>query len=480
MVSEHDLVVRGGTVIDGTNRPRFRADIGVTDGRIAAVGDLGGATAREVLDAAGRIVAPGFIDSHTHDDQALFVDPGMMPKVSQGVTTVVTGNCGISSAPMTTARPLPPPFNLLDLPDDRSFTAFADYFGALAAAPPSVNVIGLVGHASLRVRAMGFDLDRAATEAEIAEMRATLRQSLAEGAVGLSSGLVYPPAAAAPTAELIEIGRPLAEFGGIYVTHMRNEEDAVFDALDETFAIGRALEIPVVISHHKVMYPRNFGRSAETLPRIRAAMANQRIGLDCYPYHASSTMIRSDPALDNVRVIIAESGPHPECDGRELAEIAAEWGVKPHEAARRLQPGTAVYFTMDENDVRRILAFPQTMVGSDGICVGKRPHPRLWGTFPRVLGHYSRDVGLFPLETAVWKMTGLTAATFGLKDRGVLRVGAAADIAVFDAETVRDAADFDVPTRAAEGIAAVVVNGVVTLCDGAHTGARAGVPLRRA
>jgi N-acyl-D-amino-acid deacylase len=191
-------------------------------------------------------------------------------------------------------------------------------------------------------------------------------------------------------------------------------------------------------------------------------------------------MIRSDPALDDVRVIVAESAPHPECDGRELAEIAAEWGVKPHEAARRLQPGTAVYFTMDENDVRRILAFPQTMVGSDGICVGKRPHPRLWGTFPRVLGHYSRDVGLFPLETAVWKMTGLTAATFGLEDRGVLRVGAAADITVFDADTVRDAANFETPTEAAEGIAVVVVNGAITLRDGLHTGARAGVPLRRA
>lgn len=478
MGESFDLVIRGGTVIDGGNRPRFRADVGVRDGRIAAIGDLGGGSGREEVEADGLIVAPGFIDSHTHDDQALFVAPEMMPKVSQGVTTVVTGNCGISSAPIPAWRPLPPPFNLLDLGEGQGFSSFAGYFRALAASPASVNVVGLVGHGSLRLAAMGEDLARAATDKEIAVMRELLRESLEAGAAGLSSGLVYPPAAAAPTAELIEIGRPLAEFGGIYVTHMRNEEDRIFDALDETFEIGREIDVPVVISHHKVMYPRNFGRSVETLPHIRAAMQRQAVGLDCYPYHASSTMLRSDPALDDCRIIVAESQPHPECDGRELAEIAAEWGVKPHEAARRLQPGTAVYFTMDEGDVRRILSFPETMVGSDGICVGKRPHPRLWGTFPRVLGLYAREVGLFPLETAVWKMTGLTARTFGLADRGELRLGAAADITVFDAATVRDVADFERPVAAARGIETVIVNGVVTLRAGRHTGARAGLPLR--
>ncbi|MGE4527470.1 MAG: amidohydrolase family protein [Rhodospirillaceae bacterium] len=480
MATQFDLVVRGGTVIDGTNRPRFRADVGVCGGRIAAVGDLGDAEAAEVVAADGLIVAPGFIDSHTHDDHALFAAPEMLPKISQGVTTVVTGNCGISSAPVPAWRPLPPPFNLLDLPEGAGFASFGGYARALAEAPASVNVAGLVGHTSLRLVAMGDDLERPATAREIAQMRALLQDCLAEGAIGLSSGLMYPPAIAAPTAEVIEVGRPLAACGGLYVTHMRNEEDDVLASLDETFEIGRELGVPVVISHHKVMYPRNFGRTAETLPAIRAAMGRQSVGLDCYPYHASATMLRSNPDFDDCRIIVAESEPHPECDGRELAEIAAEWGVKPHQAARRLQPGTAVYFSMDEDDVRRILAFPETMVGSDGICVGKRPHPRLWGTFPRVLGLYSREIGLFPLETAVWKMTGLTARTFGLADRGTLQPGAAADITVFDAETVRDAADFDHPKEAARGISAVVVNGRVTLRDGRHTGMRAGVPLLRA
>ncbi|MEO9069196.1 MAG: amidohydrolase family protein, partial [Caldimonas sp.] len=298
-------------------------------------------------------------------------------------------------------------------------------------------------------------------------------------AIGLSTGTFYPPAVKASTEEIIEVARPLTGSGAVYVTHMRDEADKVMDALDETFRIGRELDVPVVVSHHKVQNVPNFGKSAVTLPHIRAAMGRQCVSLDCYPYNAGSTMIRTDRGMLEGRVLIASSVPHPECAGRDLKDIAAEWGLSNDDAARRLQPGSAIYFLMDENDVQRILAFDETMIGSDGIPIGDKPHPRLWATFPRVLGHYSRDIGLFPLETAVWKMTGLTARNFGLTGRGTLAVGQHADVVVFDAATIRDTATYEAPTVPAEGIVAVVVNGAVTWQHGAHSGARSGQVIRR-
>jgi N-acyl-D-amino-acid deacylase len=475
---EFDLLIRGGTVIDGTRAPRFDADVGIRDGRIAAIGDLGGRRASRTLDATGRIVAPGFIDSHTHDDQALLSQPDMSFKVSQGVTTVVAGNCGISIAPLRADSPLPSPLDLLDASARARFPSFAAYFAELERTPAAVNVAALVGHSTLRVMTMA-SLDRPAEPSEIAAMQALVAEALESGAIGLSTGTFYPPAVKATTEEIIEVGRPLTAKGALYVTHMRDESDKVMEALDETFRIGRELDIGVVVSHHKVQNAANFGRSAVTLPHIRAAMQCQCVALDCYPYNAGSTMIRTDRGMLDGRVLIASSAPHPECAGRDLDAIAAEWGVAKDEAARRLQPGSAVYFLMDEGDVRSILAFDETMIGSDGIPVGEKPHPRLWGTFPRVLGHYSRDVGLFPLETAVWKMTGLTARNFGLAGRGTLAVGQAADVVVFDAATIRDAASYESPRQAAEGIDAVVVNGSIAWQNGRHSGARSGQVLRR-
>ena len=475
-----DCIVRGGTVIDGTRAPRFDADVGIAGGRIVELGDLSGRAAAQEIDARGRIVAPGFIDAHTHDDQALLSQPDMGFKVSQGVTTVVTGNCGISIAPLAAGAPLPAPLNLLDAPADQRFGTLRAYFDALRERPAAVNVAALVGHTSLRVNTMPH-LDRSATDAEVAAMRALLEQALDDGAIGLSTGTFYPPASAASTAELIGVGRALSGRGAVYTTHMRDESDRVMEALDESFHIGRELGVPVVISHHKVSGRPNHGRSAETLPHIRRAMQCQCVALDCYPYTAGSTMIRTDAGMLDCRVVIASSAPHPECAGRDLADIAAEWGVSRDEAARRLQPGSAVYFLMDEADVQAIMAFDDTMIGSDGIPLGDKPHPRLWGTFPRVLGHYSRDLGLFPLETAVWKMTGLTARNFGLHDRGTVAVGQAADLVVFDAATVADRAVYEAPTQAAAGIDRVLVNGRVTWQGGGSTGVRAGqVVTRRA
>jgi N-acyl-D-amino-acid deacylase len=479
MTGHFDLLIRGGTVVDGTRAPRFAADVAVRNGRIAALGDLQGARAEAEIDATGKIVAPGFIDAHTHDDRLLLSDPSMAPKASQGVTTVVAGNCGISLAPMPAGvKPVPP----LDLLDEGGgwfrFPSFAAYVEELRAKPAATNAALLVGHSTLRVQAMD-DLERPANAKEIARMRALADEALAAGAIGVSTGLWYEPASAATTEEVIEVCRPLTARKGLYCTHMRDEGDRVMESLEETFRIGRELGVPVVVSHHKVMGRANHGRSVETLPLIEARMREQAIGLDCYPYCASSTILTASRVDVATKVLVTWSKPHPEFAGMELAEIANKMGLSSGEAIAKLLPAGAIYFSMDEADVQRILAFDNTMVGSDGLPHDSAPHPRLWGTFPRVLGHYSRGLGLFPLETAVHKMTGLTAKTFGLQDRGVLQEGYAADIMIFDAGTVDEAATFARPIQPAKGIDAVIVNGEVIWREGKATGARPGRVLGR-
>jgi N-acyl-D-amino-acid deacylase len=481
MPDRFDLVIRGGSVIDGTRAPRFAADVAVRGDRIARVGRLDGARGAAEIDAAGRIVAPGFIDAHTHDDRLMLSAPDMAPKASQGVTTVVAGNCGISLAPMPAdaPRPVTPPLDLLD--DDGGwfrFRTFAEYVGALRDAPPATNAALLVGHTTLRVAALD-DVTRAARHAEIARMREMVREALAAGAIGVSTGLYYEPAAAAPTEEVIEICRPLAEFGALYCTHMRDEAEGVLDSLEEAFRIGRAVGAPVVISHHKVAGLPNHGRSRETLPLIASRMRTQPIGLDCYPYCASSTVLSAARAAAATRTLVTWSKPHPEWAGMDVAEVAAKLGVPQDTAIERLLPAGAIYFAMDEGDVQRILAFEATMVGSDGLPHDAAPHPRLWGSFPRVLGHYARDLGLFPLEAAVHKMTGLTARTFGLEGRGVVKEGAYADLTVFDPATVGEAATFARPIQPAHGIDAVVVNGTLVWQEGRSTGAMPGRVLSR-
>jgi N-acyl-D-amino-acid deacylase len=481
MPERYDLLIRNGTVIDGTRAPRYRADLAVRGARIAAIGELQGARGDTELDAAGRIVAPGFIDAHTHDDRLLLSAPEMAPKASQGVTTVIAGNCGVSLAPAPNGmpRPVTPPLNLLDEEGGWfRFPDFAAYVEELRAHPAATNCALLVGHTSLRVQTMD-KLERPATAAEIARMREHVDEALAAGAIGVSTGLYYEPAAAAPTEEVIEVCRPLTARRGLYCTHMRDEADGVLESLEETFRIGRALGVPVVVSHHKVVGTANRGRSAETLPLIESRMRGQSIGLDCYPYCASSTILTASRVGVASRVLVTWSKPHPEFSGMELAEVAKRMGLGIEEAIARLLPAGAIYFSMDEADVQRILAFERTMIGSDGLPHDVAPHPRLWGTFPRVLGHYARGLGLFPLETAVHKMTGLTAKTFGLAERGVLKAGNAADITVFDAGTVDEAASFARPIQPAKGIDAVIVNGVAVWQDGRATGARPGRVLER-
>ncbi|MCY4451462.1 MAG: D-aminoacylase [Immundisolibacterales bacterium] len=473
-----DIVIRHGTLVDGTGGPPRAADVAISGERIAAVGDLGAVAAEHEIDASGRAVAPGFIDVHTHDDRALLSDPDMAFKASQGVTTVVIGNCGSSLAPLEPGRPTPPPLNLFGGPEWWRFPTVASYVTELERAPAAINTAILIGHATLRTGAMD-DLDRPATDTEIAVMQERLEEGMAAGAIGFSTGLFYPPNRAAPTDEVVALAEVAARAGGVHTTHMRDEHDHVLDSLDETFEIGSRAKLPVVVSHHKCAGPRNFGRTRDTLRRIDDARRTQEVGLDVYPYTAGSSVLLPALIEDSARVLLTWSEPCPEMAGRDLAEIAAEWGVDILAAADRLQPAGAVYFMMDEEDVRRILAYPHSMIGSDGSPHDEKPHPRLWGTFPRVLGHYSREVGLFPLQTAVHKMTGLAAARFGFADRGVVRPGAAADIVIFDPAAIIDRATYDDPVQPAAGIHLVMANGEAVWDGSRSTGARPGRVLRR-
>src|SRR5262245_5796592 len=475
-MQRYDLVIRDATVIDGTRSPRYQADIGVQGGKVAAIGKLPD-TGKAEIDAAGKIAAPGFIDAHTHDDRLMLSSPDMAPKVSQGVTTVVAGNCGISlaPAPLGMSAPIQVPLDLLD--DEGKwfrFKTFKDYVEALRAKPAATNCALLVGHSMLRVQTMD-DVGRPANKPEIGKMREMVDEALAAGAIGLSTGLYYEPACAAPTDEVVEICRPLTARNGIYCTHMRDEGDRVVDSLEGSFRIGRELGVPVVISHHKVVGTPNHGRSAETLPLIAERMRSQPIGLDCYPYHASSTILSASRVGNASKVLVTWSKPHPEVAGMELSEIEKNLKLSIDD----LLPAGAIYFSMDEKDVQRILAFESTMIGSDGLPHDAAPHPRLWGTFPRVLGFYSRKLNLFSLETAVHKMTGLTAKTFGLADRGVLKESFAADIVLFGENEVDEAASFAKPIQPAKGIDTVIVNGEIVWRDGKPTGARPGQVLGR-
>ena len=481
MAEHFDLLIGNASIIDGTGAPGYAGDIGVRADRIVQIGPLESARATVMVDASGKVAAPGFIDAHTHDDRLLLSAPDMAPKVSQGVTTVIAGNCGISLAPMPMGckgSPTPP----LDLLDDSGswfrFPTFRSYLEELRSQRAATNCALLVGHTTLRVATMDR-VDRPATPSEMLRMRDMVREAMRAGAIGASTGLYYEPAAAAPSQEVIEVCVPLLEFGGIYCTHMRNEAERVLESLHESFESAREIGVPVVISHHKVNGLANHGRSPQTLELIERRMRTQPIGLDCYPYSAASTVLSADRAAVASRTIVTWSKPHPEFAGKDLTEVAKALGLDQDETVARLLPAGAIYFSMDEADVQRILAFAPTMIGSDGLPHDAFPHPRLWATFPRVLGHYSRKLGLFSLEQAVHKMTGLTARTFGLQDRGVLRPGAYADITVFDPATVSEGATFKQPIAPAPGIETVVVNGTVVWSEGRPSGARPGRVLSR-
>ena len=485
----HDLLIRNARVIDGTGGASRYGDVLVHGDAIVAVlpaGAVAAADAREVLDADGLVLAPGFIDVHTHDDALMLQDVTLgnaHPKLSQGVTTVITGNCGVSLAPLQ-SRDVPAPLDILG-PDAFRFASFADYLSELAAHQPACNAASLVGHTTLRIKHVP-DTAREATPQQCEAMAREVQEALDAGAVGLSTGVYYPPARAATTQEMIAVARPLKAAQAPITMHLRDEAEAIDDALREAFAVGKAVGCPLVISHHKLMGRANHGRSAQTLLLVEEAARSMRVCMDCYPYAASSTMLLPERVAISRDVRITWSRAEPQAAGRSLMEMAAERGLHPVDLARQLTPAGAVYFALDEQDVSRILAHPLTLVGSDGLAHDAVPHPRLWGSFPRVLGRYSREQGLFSLETAIHKMTGMSARRFGLnraswqqRPRGQIAAGFAADLVLLDPATVNDQATYDAPTTPSIGIERVYVNGRLAAVHGQTVDGKAGRVLRR-
>jgi len=407
-VPEFDLIIRNGSVVDGTGAPAVRADVVVRTGRIAAVGPRESNAAR-VIDAAGLAVAPGFIDVHAHDDGAVLSTP-MDFKLMQGVTTDIVGNCGAGLAPRDPSQPPLPGTELIlgDVPD-ADWRSFGEYMAAVEGAQLALNVGCFVPHGAVRYRTLGMDR-REPDAAELQQMREHVAEGMAAGALGLSTGLIYPPGAFASTEEIIALAKVAAEFGGLYRTHRRDEGERLLDAIAEAFSIARGAGLPLEISHHKAAGRDNWGKTEQSLALIeKERTAGLDINFDAYPYTAGSTILavmarRREAEPDGV--LIASVRDHPEYEGKTLAQLADMLDVPPDQAAQRVleaDPGTvAVFFMMDEADVRRVLAHPLCMIGSDGIPspTGK-PHPRLYGTFPRVLGTYVREERLFPLEEGV-------------------------------------------------------------------------------
>jgi len=527
-----DILIRNGLVVDGTGNPWFRADVGIDGGRIAKVGRLGSAGAETVLDAGGLLVAPGFIDMHSHSDLALTVNPRAESKIRQGVTTEVIGNCGFSAAPAGRdyaeylRKYVGPLLGVVDI--DLEWETFGEYLNRLEGRT-AVNVAPLVGHGAVRINTMGFE-DRPPTADEMAEMKAFVARAMDEGAQGLSSGLIYPPGCYADTQELIELCRVVAGHGGIYASHIRGEGATLLKALGEAIEIGERAGLPVEVSHHKATGRENWGRVERTLEMMAEARSRGvDITCDQYPYVAGSTGLGSllpawaheggrERLLERIRdpktredikramrggsfgvdspgwdsILISTCPRNRDLEGKNLAEIAGARRADPYETVFDILlegegAASMIVFSMCEEDVRRVMRSPLTMVGTDGTAAAPygplglgKPHPRWYGTFPRILGRYVREEGVLSLEEAVRKMTSLPAQKLGLHDRGLIREGMHADITVFDPTEVSDRATFAQPHQYPQGIEYVFVNGRVVVERGEHTGALPGRVLRRA
>lgn len=527
-MASFDVLIRGGEVVDGTGAAPRRADVGVRGDRIEVVDDLSSAEGKEVIDATGKVVTPGFVDVHAHTDLTASMPDKYMPiktaSLLQGVTTEVCGNCGFTPFPLEPARREEFKGFLSGLFAEQrgGFETFAEYRAAIGEFDLAVNLAPLVGHGSLRTGVMGME-DRPPRDDELARMERAADQAFEEGAFGLSSGLIYPPGVYGATEEVIALAKVAGRHGRPYATHMRDEADRIVPAIEEALRIGREGNTGVEISHHKLAGRNNWGRSGETLGLIeRARDSGVDVTIDVYPYTAGSTYLAATlppwvnsggaPAIverlrdadtrqrigkeveagsdewqslvDKVgwdAVVIATAGASPEFEGKSLVEVGEALGVSPFDAACELlikDPKVLmIIHMMDEADVQRILSAPFAMIGSDGVPTPGKPHPRIAGCFARVLGHYSRDVNLFALAEAVRKMTSLPAARFGLKDRGTVESGKVADLVVFDPTTIIDRATYDDPLLAPTGVQTVIVNGQVAVRDGQDAGTRSGQVL---
>jgi N-acyl-D-amino-acid deacylase len=519
-----DLVLRGATVFDGTGAPGVEADVAVAGDRILAMGIVRERGTQEI-DLSGMALAPGFIDIHTHADRPLLDVPRAEHRILQGITLEVGGQCGSSPGPMSDGAAREAQARYADRYGvDVDLREFGGFFRALEQIPPSVNSAIMVGHGTIRGLVVGSE-NRPPTTQEMARMKELIVRALAQGAVGFSSGLEYTPSGFASREELVELATALRGTGYPYASHMRNEDDGVLAAVEEALHVGRVAGVPVQISHLKAQGERNWWKAPVILDLLEEAReAGIDVHFDRYPYVAYSTglsnlfpswaraggnsaflaRLRNPdelPALeaycrgkiaqlgswDSVQISSTRTPENGWIRGRRLGEAARERNEDPFELTVRLlsEEGGSVGmigFGMSEENTARVLSHPLGMICSDGSVYSPdasgSPHPRSYGTFPRVLGHYVRDEKIMPLETAVHKMTGLPAKKILLEDRGVLKPGAFADMVAFDPTTIKDEATFAQPRQAPTGIHMVVVNGVVTVREGALTGELAGRPVR--
>jgi N-acyl-D-amino-acid deacylase len=529
MPTTYDLVVRGATLIDGTGAPGAIGDLAVRDDTIVAVGNVPpGDTGREI-NGAGRILAPGFIDIHTHSDRTLFVDPTAESKIRMGITTEVFGNCGLSPTPCFGALLEEERRQWAKIGLQPTFGTMGEYLDRLTDNGVGLNVRALIGHAAIRKAVMGYD-QRAPDAAELKAMCRHMAETMEGGGAGMSFGGITTPGTCAEIPELVEISREVARADGIVSVHLRNERERILEAMDEWFTAARETGARIQFSHHKAASPRVWGITAKTLAAIDQANADGfEVDLDQYPYGASSVGLHAmlphwafdggpaalrarltNPAdrkriLDDLRgpnpsgngsgigpdkVMAATCLTDPSIEGKTLAELGAERGADPYETlldlllANELDIG-GIYFTMSEDDIKAIMRHPRMMVGSDsysqvigGRSQQSKPHPRNYGAFARVLGHYTRDEGVLTWEEAIERMTSRPARKLRLHDRGTLAVGNKADLALFDPARVRDRATFADPDHYSEGFELVVVNGRIALDGDRMTGTLAGSVLR--
>ena len=530
-----DIVFRGARIVDGTGTPWYMGDVGVLNGSIAALGNLSRESARSAIDVGGRVLAPGFIDIHTHSDFVVFRDPVMLSKLAQGVTTQVAGQCGQSAAPLDEKYiPLLESYLGFIMGGAKvswNWRTFGEWLKEVEKLPLALNFAPCLGHGTLRVAVMGFE-DRKATGEEIARMKNHVREAMEAGAFAFTSGLIYPPGVYTPKEELWELSAILKETGGFYMTHMRAESGGLLESVAETVELGRRAGVPVHISHHKALGRDNWGLVNRSLKMIDEARAEGvDVTIDQYPYNYCSTTLRAclppwaqaggveairqrlaDPQTrGKIAKEIEDSLSNPcgwesmlrhaggaegtlvmycpntqQWEGKTLQEIASATNASPIDALFDIISANngndaACYAAIGDDDIKTILAHPATMIGSDSIpaAEGTKAHPRGFGTNPRVIAKYVREEKTISLEQAVYKMTGMPSARLGLQKKGLIRVGMDADIVIFDPQNIQDKATYEEPTLLASGMDYVYIGGNKTMEGGAYTGAATGKVLRR-
>jgi len=535
-----DIVVLGGRIVDGSGNPWYKADVGIREGKIVEIGSLKGESADKVIDAGGKIVSPGFIDMHSHADITIPFNPHMDSAIMQGITTTVVGNCGISLAPLKSERIgmvreyisqfLPSGLNM-----EFKWRKFSEYLEWERGNGVACNVAHLVGHGTVRIAVMGMDA-REPTESELGEMSKLVEEAMASGAFGISTGLIYPPGAYSRTEELIEMAKTVSKHGGIYSSHVRGEGRTLVEAVKEAIKVGEEAQVPVQVSHHKAAGKRYWGYTAKTLSLMEDARERGvDVTCDVYPYTAGMTslvtllppwahegglerllerlrggserekvredMVKGsgdwesfvkDYGWQNIIVSSVKTEKNRRFEGKSLKEVSEMMKASDEYTAlfnlilEEEGCATMIVFQMSEEDVRRVISNHLSMFSTDswpvspkGLLSFGKPHPRFYGTYPRVFRKYVREEKILTLEDAVRKMTSFPAQKLGLKDRGLVKEGFWADIVVFDINMINDRATYDNPHQYPEGISYVIVNGKVVVEDGVHTQTLAGKVLSR-